>query len=161
MTDYQLEKWVWTEADFDQMGWHDARIYALAFPDDTFEFLLDIDYILQWIDPGPSETYYKFWLVPATLVFHNVHDLQIDLEPFAGLEIQDVTREDPQRPKNAEYVGRDTEWRWTIETHEGAISLNAVGYTQYLRKKPIYCQQSSLDLYVRGGISFERRREDI
>ncbi len=159
MTDYQLEKWIWTEADFEDMGWHDARIHGIAFLGEDFEVMLDIDYILQWIDPGPNETYYKFWIVPATLVFHNVHDLKIDLEPFAGIEIQDVHKSDPQRPKNAEYVDRDTEWQWTIETHEGEISLKSVGYTQYLRKEPILSQQSSLDLNVRGGISFSRVRE--
>jgi hypothetical protein len=25
MQDYQLEKWIWNESDFEQMGWHDAK----------------------------------------------------------------------------------------------------------------------------------------
>jgi hypothetical protein len=29
--EYELEKWIWTEADFDVMGWHDSSIHALAF----------------------------------------------------------------------------------------------------------------------------------
>lgn len=29
MQDYQLEKkWIWSESDFEQMGWHDATVYA-------------------------------------------------------------------------------------------------------------------------------------
>jgi hypothetical protein len=31
------------------MGWHDARIYAVAFLQETFEFALDIDYIFEWV----------------------------------------------------------------------------------------------------------------
>lgn len=155
---YDLEKWVWTEADFEQMGWHDTRIHAIAFLPDSLEFALDIDYILQWINPAENETYYKFWVAPATLVFENVYDLQIDLEPFAGVEIQGIHREDPQKPKNAEYIGRDTEWRWVIEAQEGEISLRSVGYKQYFRSDPIFGRQQSLELSVRGGFSFNRGR---
>src|SRR5262245_6966863 len=148
MTDYKIEKWVWSEADYEQMGWHDARIHAIAFLGESFELMLDIDYILKWIEPGPTETYYRFWIAPATLVFQNVHDLRVDLEPFMGVEIQDLNREHPQKPENAEDAGRDTEWRWTIETHEGEISLSSSGYTQYLRREPIHSEQISLDLNV-------------
>jgi hypothetical protein len=155
---YELEKWVWTEADFEQMSWHDARIHAIAFLPDSFEFVLDIDYILQWVQPAENETYFEFRVAPATLVFDNVHDLQIELEPFAGVEIQDIHREDPQKPKNAEYIGRDTEWRWVIEAQEGEISLRAVGYKQYFRSQPIFGSQQSLELDVRGGFSFNRGR---
>ena len=62
--EYELDKWIWTEADFEQMGWHDARIHAIAFLTETFEFALDIDYILQWVEPAEGETYYKFWVAP-------------------------------------------------------------------------------------------------
>lgn len=50
MNDYQLEKYLWTEEDFNQMGWHDSNIYAIAFGE-NFEFKLDIDYIFQWVHP--------------------------------------------------------------------------------------------------------------
>ena len=133
----------------------------MAFLGESFEFMLDIDYILEWIEPGSTETHYKFWVVPATLVFQNVHDLRVDLEPFMGVEIQGLNREDPQKPENAEDVGHDTEWRWTIETHEGEISLSSSGFTQYLRREPIYSEQVSLDLNVRGGISFGRGRGNL
>jgi hypothetical protein len=29
--EYKIEKWIWTEADFDVMGWHDSQIHAMAF----------------------------------------------------------------------------------------------------------------------------------
>jgi hypothetical protein len=155
---YELEKWVWTEADFEQMGWHDARIHAIAFLPEGFELVLDIDYILRWVQPAENETRYKLWVAPATLVFENVHDLRIDLEPFAGVEIQDIHREDPQEPKNAEHIGRDTEWRWVIEAQEGEISLRAVGYKQYFRSEPALGSEQSLEAGVRGGFSFGRGR---
>ena len=58
---YEIEKWVWTEADFEKMSWHDSRVHAMAFLPDEFEIVFDIDYILKWICLGPDETNFKFW----------------------------------------------------------------------------------------------------
>ena len=153
---YNLEKWIWTEADFDVMGWHDSTLHAFAFIPDKFELLLDIDYILEWVDPREGETYFKFWVAPATLVFENVYDLKIDLEPVDGIELQDIRRTDPRVPHNAEFVGRDKEWRWTIETDNGEITFGSVGFHQYFRKSAIFSRAYVIPLDERGGFSFER-----
>ena len=50
---FQPEKWIFTEADYESMGWHDSNIHAISFLPETFELVLDIDYILQWIHPEP------------------------------------------------------------------------------------------------------------
>ena len=44
-----LEKAVWTDGDFEAMGWHDARLYSFLTLPDTFELAFDIDYIVQWV----------------------------------------------------------------------------------------------------------------
>lgn len=157
---HRLVKSLWTEADFDVMGWHDATLHAIALPIDTFELALDIDYILEWIPPGPGETPFRFRLAPATLVFWNVHDLHIDLSPQDDLTIADIERSDPTRPPNAEHVGREVEWRWTIACHVGAISFRSCGFRQHLRAPPVLGSQS-LSLEERGGISFDRPGEWI
>ena len=46
--EYLLEKKIWTDADFAQMGWHDCRIYKLRL---TRDLELDIDYIFRWNQP--------------------------------------------------------------------------------------------------------------
>ena len=158
--EYALEKWLWTEADFDQMGWHDSHIHAVAFLPSEFEVAFDIDYVLQWVQPSEDE-YYRFWVAPATLVFENIHDLKFDIEPFNAVEIADLHRDDPQRPKNADYIGRDTEWRWRIETHQGDITLRAIGYKQYVRRQPVFGRSQSLEVAARGGFSFGRQRETV
>jgi hypothetical protein len=158
--EYVLEKWLWTEADFDQMGWHDSHIHAVAFLPEQFEVAFDIDYILQWVKPSEDQ-YYRFWIAPATLVFENIHDLKFDLEPFDAVEIADLHREDPQRPINADYVRRDIEWRWRIETHQGDVTLRSIGYKQYIRRQPVFSRSQSLDLATRGEFSFHRGRDSI
>src|SRR4051812_16698612 len=110
---YELEKWIWTEADFEQMGWHDARVHAVSFVRDEFEIVFDLDYILEWVHPTAGETYFKFWVAPVTLVFEKVYDIEMEFsEP--DFELDYIDRKDPRRPKNADGLGQDTEWLWSL-----------------------------------------------
>lgn len=45
------ENLVWTEDDFKRMGWHDSKLYAMAFGMEKHEIRFDIDYILECIHP--------------------------------------------------------------------------------------------------------------
>jgi hypothetical protein len=71
-----MTKWMWTEADFEQLNWHDCKIHAMAFvAEENFqhEFVLDVDYIFEWV----CETaLIHFWMSPATLVFEHYSDLR-------------------------------------------------------------------------------------
>lgn len=142
------------------MGWHDCLIHALAFSPDTFELLLDIDYVLEWLQPEPGETLFKFWVAPATLIFENVYDVDLDIGSYTGgLEIDRISREDAHLPRNAVHTRYDTEWLWTIDCQEGDIKLRSAGYTQYIRSAPQFGRQK-LGLSARGGYSFGRGRTD-
>ncbi|MBB4634256.1 hypothetical protein [Longimicrobium terrae] len=150
---YSLDQWIWTEADFERMGWHDATIRAMGFPGDEWTFALDIDYILQWINPAPGETHFSFWVAPATLVFENVSDLRIDVEPQGEISIQDLRRDDEQ-PTLAGFQGPPLHWRWTLDCNEGEITLRATGFRQIFRGAPVRCGGQTLSGEQRGGISF-------
>ena len=157
---YQMEKWVWTAGDFERMGWHDCLLHALAFSPETLELLFDVDYIFEWVHPEPDETYFRFWVAPATLVFENVYDVELDVGSYmGGLEIDHIKREDAHPPLNAAYIRHDTEWLWTIDCQEGDIKLRAAGYTQHIRAAPQFGGQK-LGLAARGGYSFVRGRTD-
>jgi hypothetical protein len=157
---YKLEKWIWTEADFEAMGWHDSQIHALAFLPDEFEIVFDIDYILHWVHPKPDETYFKFWVAPATLVFENIYDLELDISSYKGnLEIDKIRREDERVPRNAQYIDKENEWLWCIECQEGEIRFRSVGYKQYIRTNPQFSTQQTLELKSRG-FSFVRSKTD-
>jgi hypothetical protein len=60
--DYTLEKKVWTDQDFEQMGWHDCNIYKIRLTEDLE---LDIDYILQWNKPDLEGLPFTFWATLA------------------------------------------------------------------------------------------------
>lgn len=154
---FTLEKPVWTEADFEQMGWHDVRIHAVAFRAELFEFWLDVDYIFSWVHPHGEETHYRFWVAPATLVFTNVHGLNFSIESHDGsLSLQGISRSEPCPARNAEYLTKQTESLWVLDCNEGEIAFRSVGFSQFTRHAPVLLLTHQLTLEERGGISFAR-----
>jgi hypothetical protein len=106
MAAHQPAKWIWTDNDFDAMGWHDATLWAMLADPERFEFLVDLDYIFEWVKPAPEETYYKFWIAPVTMIFENAHTVKLDIESSQGtIEVADLHRENP-RPRSVPKVGR-------------------------------------------------------
>ena len=159
--EYKIKKWVWSEADFECMGWHDCLIRAVAFSRETFELLFDIDYIFTWSLAKSNGDQSSVWISPATLVFENVNEAKFDVESWGSLEISDIRRGDGRKPRNAEHINRETEWLWEIECQEGSIQLRSVGYKQYIRSKPQLSQNLIIDLVARGGYSFIKGRTDL
>jgi hypothetical protein len=151
---YELEKAVWKSADFDVMGWHDATIWSIALVGDQFELLFDIDYIFQWVDPVPPEQYFSFWVSPATLVFEGVQNIVVDIEInyIQQIEVAEINREGPITSADGDL----SNWKWVVELQQGRIQFEADGFTQYIRKAPIYGSSQVLDIAQRGGISFDR-----
>jgi hypothetical protein len=82
MNSYHLEKTIWTEQDFKVMGWHDARIWGIAMNADNYEFLVDLDYIFQWMQLEDTKTKFEFRIAPVTLVFENAHEIVFDLHSW-------------------------------------------------------------------------------
>ncbi len=149
MTDYELEKWIWTEKDIEKMGWHDATIYGLRL-NENLE--LDIDYIFQWNQPDIEGFHFTFWVAPATLVFERPTELSFELtQSFDDkwLEIQDI-----------EMNQVDNKSVWTIITQQGDISFNADTFKQIIRKKPSFQLGQNVPYDERGGFSFDLRSGD-
>jgi len=146
-----------TERDFDEMGWLDATFHGIAFFPEKYEIALDIDYIFEWLNSEERKGYYDFRVAPATLVFENIHNFVFDMgEAYRTLQIKYIERTDPRKPPNAEYIEKETEWKWTIEFEFGHISFYSVGFKQFIRKEPLLIRSQTLSLEDRGGINFER-----
>lgn len=156
-----LEKYEWNTSDFERMGWHDATIYAVAFESERYEVSLDVDYIFEWVQPSSGEDFFRFWVSPCTIVFHNVYDFELDGPwPGSAFQIDGVRRENARRPRNADHIGADNEWQWTIEGHHGGISFWSTGFVQHVRRAPALVAAQALDLVARGGVSFARGRTE-
>lgn len=153
MDDHGLTKSIWTNDDFDVMGWHDARLHAFTVLPDSLELVMDLDYITRWVHPVPPETNFSFWVAPATLVLHDVRNISAGFEMTI---VEDVEILDLNRVPAAAGGG----WRWVFDLRCGEIALDASGYTQYFRHEPVFTTQQHLEWVARGGISFERAAFD-
>ena len=125
----------WTDADFDQMGWHDCRLYSLAFPNEDFCLKLDIDYIFRW--DKLTDGSFCFWVSPCDLIFRNVSDFkaEVDFANYMQLFISDLRRHNARPSPN----GGVTLWDYEIECDHGQISFTATGFEQLVRKQPDPC----------------------
>jgi hypothetical protein len=75
--DPRLERWVWTDEDFEAMDWRHACVHAVPVEDDgRSRVLLDLDHIVGGVVSEPPGRELSFRLAPATLVFEKVWDLK-------------------------------------------------------------------------------------
>ncbi len=138
---YKLEKKIWTDDDFDQMGWHDCNIYKVRLTEDLE---LDIDYILQWNEPDLEGLPFTFWIAPATLVFKQVKDLTLEFSIGYedAFEIEDIERDDQQL--------------WTIITRHGDFQFTCEGFEQFIRQDPFFEFGQTISYQRRNEHSLER-----
>jgi hypothetical protein len=154
---YILTKSLWTQDDFEQMGWHDSNIYGLTIQKSedswTADLLLDIDYIFNWVHPVPPAQSFTFWVAPCTLVFKECFDLKIDVATNLGcldlLEIADLHLKSKTEQENNRFV-----YEWEIELQQGSINLTSCGLEMIVRQQPLHVEGQVLSLEERGGINF-------
>ena len=143
LEDYQLDKWIWTDADFEILGWHDSLIYAFKIDQDLY---FDIDYIFKWVQPN-QDNWFSFWVAPCTLVFKTPVRFSFNLESnefYNYIEIADLHRQINQNGK--------TEWR--IETHIGDILIETENFKQIVRRPPTLQTGQQIISEERGEVSF-------
>lgn len=141
MMTYELEKRIWTELDFDNMGWHDNQIYKIRLTEDLE---MDIDYIFQWNKPDLEGLPFTFWIAPATLVFKNIKNLRFEFN--IGFE----------ESFNIEDIERENKNQWTIITQEGDIQFTSDGFEQFIRQDPSFQFGQTISYPERNGYSLDR-----
>jgi hypothetical protein len=144
-------------SNFDDLCWHDNALYGLrldagdcARGDWRSDLVLDIDHIVTWLRDADAQV--RFRVAPATLTFHDVTDLKIEVDcgdsggqiALNALSIDAITRE---RLKDQKICLDRPYWRWRIALNlpqGGAISFGASGFTHVLRAEPVVQDQQQL-----------------
>ena len=140
----------WSDADFDSMSWHDTHIHGFAALPDRFELQFDIDFILEWIPAASGSNSIQFRIAPATLTFHNVANIEIELSSAQGhFSISEV-----RRTKLTSVQDGGDIWTWLIECHEGHIGFEATGFHLILRRPPSRSERQYLATAIRGPLPF-------
>jgi hypothetical protein len=146
-----------SHAEFERLSWHDDTVYGLrlevgdvARGDWRSELVLDLDHIVEWVCRPEGGA--RFRVAPATLVFHDVTDLQIALDwgdsghrtALSERQIDRITRAPVQDQK----ICLDRPYyRWQIAFNwprGGLIAFGASGFTQTLRAAPALLDEQRL-----------------
>ena len=156
---FTLHKSIWTQEDYEQMGWHDCRIYGLTFlpvmETGSTSLIFDIDYIFKWVNPSKPGQPISFWVAPCTLIFKDTFALTINVDRRGGttdmLEIADLFLVNKVEQEKNKWI-----YEWTIELQEGGINFKSTGFDQIVRQKPIFTDGQFLTLDERNGICFSQ-----
>jgi len=147
-----MDEYLWTENDFDQMGWHDNHVHGFQIIEGDYgagQLILDIDYILEWINADEGK--YKFRILPAVLKFKGVTNLRLALDYetlTAGLgpfSIHAIERKIEPRERYEAQI-----WTIIINWPEGNVRFEAEGFEQRGIGEPQITEEQYL--------SFEGRR---
>lgn len=130
---------IWTDNDFELMGWHDSTLYQIKFLDKNLDFTLYIDYIFEWIQ---IENKFEFLVAPCELVFRNVLNLKVSLEfeNYVGIYIDSIKRKKIGKTPNGKFIY----WKYSILTDRGGIEFTATGFEMHLISKPILSKSQDL-----------------
>jgi hypothetical protein len=130
----------WTEADFADMGWHDAVLHSMSFPQANCKIRFDIDYIFKW--HWEDEAVRGWDVAPCTLEFNDVSDLRgsLDWQMRGDTSVQDITRKNSRLSSN----GKIMLWDYQIELDVGGLYFTATGFTQTARRPPIFSVSQGL-----------------
>lgn len=136
-------KTTWNEADFQAMSWHDNHVHGLRIAegsDGAGELVLDIDHILEWLQP--TESTFAFRVAPATLTFHEVMDLRVEFD-YAAASAGIVP------PSIHEIVRDGSLWTIAINWPSGQITFSGSRFTQVLRREPAVFDHQCLEQHER------------
>ena len=117
------------------MGWHDATVHAIGFDEDKLwaeRLLLDLDYIVESIEPAAPDESFSFLVAPATLVFEGVGVIEAELHPSRLLLTIDEIRHEPESEQAS-----DADVVWVIEGDDLDLRFSARGFHQHFRSAPI------------------------
>ena len=127
----------WTEADFDDLSWHDCRVHAWAIRGNgngCGDLLLDVDFLTEWAHAADGS--FRFRVAPATLVFADVSGLVMRVD-YTGFAVEPFRIDAIEREPTVAVPGlREFAYRIAIEPR-GAITFYGHRFVQRLRAAPV------------------------
>ena len=153
---------IYADPDFEKFSWHDCRIWGLEFrtgdvneEDWTTDLVLDIDFIVEWVCDREGGA--QFRVAPATLVFHGVSDLKVNIDwGNSGFQLAlhevSIDRINRERISDQKVFLDRPYYKWSIRLNwpqDGQIVFGAVDFSQTLRSEPVLMNTQSFSLRQR------------
>ena len=144
-----LPKSLWTEDDFDVMGWHDNAVHAWAWEpsdgdrpwDNTLMF--DLDYIVEWVHPDEDGWPLHILDLSSNAHLSGANDLKFDAEeggvaPFGSTPSNGTPRQFHRGIRFSTLGGS--------QGHNFYTEFQGQGFEQYLRMPPDSLHQEAVPL---------------
>lgn len=136
-----------SEADTGLEPFHDCHVHGLRWRRDRFTFSIDLQYIVEWIEPNEaSSRTYRFRVSEAQLVFRNASDPKVSMDwSGAALDAQIAAlRVLESRTTQNGQVERLFEIEFADP--DGIISLWSTGYEVFLLEEPVVSDVPSISV---------------
>lgn len=133
---------VWTDKDYNQLGWNMSRLYGLSLPGRQHIMSFQLDYVLE--SPLNNTDHGTWKVAPAKLEFFDVVDLKIQLDQNNYSETSFVSLErSNMRPTPN---GKLNYWDYRIEfSPDAVIEFTSTGFRQTLLEEPTITEFQDLD----------------
>lgn len=138
---------VLSESEAKLESFHDCHAHGLHWSRDHFIFSIDLQYILEWIEPsGASSGGYRFLVSEARLVFRGASELKVSMDwsgsaldsEIAGVRVLGSrTTPNGQLERSFEIEFADP---------DGIISVWSTGYEVILLQEPVVSEVPSIPL---------------
>ena len=117
-----------SEDDAPVTSFHDCHIQGLLWSRERFEFAVDMQYILRWIEPDKDSANYRFLVAKARLLFHNADSVRLSMnwdKVALDAEIDTVRIE---QYRHAPSGTRERRFEIDLANPEGHIGLWSTSY---------------------------------
>lgn len=138
--------------DNSYVGFHDDHVYGFSISEGTdghAELVVDIDHIVEWLDP--VEGRYRFKVAPAFLTFYEVCDLVVNISySFPNVEIGPFSIDGiRQIPCTFPDGSGGYEWRIEVNYPEGHMAFKGKHYTLGYRSEAVVSDSQRLPGEIR------------
>lgn len=127
-------------------SFHDCHVHGLHWMRDRFLFVVDIQYILEWIAPNADVSGYKFSICEARLVFRDADGVKVSLDWSKGAldsQIAEIHLLDSRKAPNGSV---ENHYEIEFSDPDGSIKVWSAGYEVALLSEPVSSRVTSISL---------------
>jgi hypothetical protein len=135
---------VLSEAEATLESFHDCHVHGLRWRGEQFAFYVDLQYILEWIQPTETTSTYQFRIAEGRLAFANADDVDISIvwkRAMLDAQIESIniigTRATPNGTQQRQF-------EIAFSEPDAVITLWSTGYEVQLTDEPVISDVTSI-----------------
>jgi hypothetical protein len=138
---------VLSEAEANLSSFHDCHVHGLRWRWGQFIFSLDLQYILEWIEPSnASHGAYRFLVSEARLVFHNASDLKVSMDWSGSALDSEIAAVQVLGTRTTPNGQVERCFEIEFADPDGTILVWSTGYEVVLLREPVLSQVPCIPL---------------